>query len=103
MHPRRLLTAVVSVTSLLIIWFLIAVILEERNVYVTIARDKENMVKQFATCRGPSTMIQAHKSPKMCSPGFLWQQGRCAQCPRGTFSLPQWTVCEDFLTCDDLT
>jgi len=102
MHPRRLLTAVVSVTSLLIVWFLIAAILEERSVYVTIARDKENMVKQFATCRGPSTMIQAHNSPKTCFPGFLWQQGRCVQCPRGTFSLPQWTVCEDFLTCDDL-
>ena len=116
MHPSRLwrvatrlpgvrlplVTTVVSVICLIMVCLLLAAISEERKTYARIA--KENLVIQFTTCRGPSstTMIRTYSSPKMCSPGFLWRQGGCVPCPRGTFSLAQWTVCEDFLVCDDM-
>lgn len=95
MRPNRLIIAVFSVTCLLILWFLI-----ERKLSERLSRDMEDTAKQFAICREPSP--QTHKFQEVCSPGFIWQHGKCVKCPRGTFGLLQWTVCENLLTCDDI-
>ena len=102
MRPNRLIIiAIFSVTWLLILWLLIALITEDRKLSTRLSRDIEDTAKQFAICRKQSPS-QTHAPLKVCSPGFLWQQGKCVQCPKGTFGLPQWTVCESLLTCDDV-
>ena len=100
MRPNRLIIAVFSVTWLLILWLLIEFITEDRKLSERLSRDMEDTAKQLALCREPSP--QTYKTLKICSPGFIWQHAKCVKCSRGTFGLPQWTVCESVLTCDDI-
>ena len=100
MRPNRLIIAVFSVTWLLILWLLIEFITEDRKLSEGLSRNMEDTAKQLALCR--ETSPQTHKTLKICSPGFIWQHAKCVKCPRGTFGLPQWTVCESVLTCDDI-
>ena len=101
MRPNRLIIAVFSVIWLLILWLLIEFITEDRKLSEGLSRDMEDTAKQLALCREPSPQM-AHKTLKICSPGFILQHAKCVKCPRGTFGLPQWTVCESVLTCDDI-
>ena len=39
---------------------------------------------------------------KVCPLGFISLHSVCSQCSNDTFSLPHWTSCTKFLTCDDL-
>ena len=40
---------------------------------------------------------------RLCPLGFVSLQGKCSQCSEGTLSLPHWSSCAKFLTCEDLT
>ena len=42
-------------------------------------------------------------SSTACEMGSIRQGEKCLQCPSGTFSLPQWTVCKGWLTCSDIS
>ena len=97
----RSLTAILTLTiCLLSLLLVVGWISQEKEVYDELLHYQRQLESYSDHClRTKSWERIEHKT---CPLGFVSLHGKCSECPHGTFSLPRWTSCVKFLTCEDL-
>lgn len=97
---RRVLLVSSTVACLLIFAFLCTIYLDEREIYLSIGRDSARIEQLLSKC---PIVPAAQHSNKACPSGFIRQgHANCVPCSKGSFSLPQWSVCKDFIDCGEI-
>ena len=101
LHSMRTLTAILTLAICLFSLLLVmGWISQEKEVYDELLRYQRQLQSYHNQCLRTKSWERIEH--KMCPLGFVSTRGKCSKCPQGTFSLPRWTSCVKYLTCDDL-
>ena len=98
----RTLTAILTLTiCLFTLLLVVGWIGQEKEVYDKLLLYQRQLQGYNDHCLR-TTESREKIEHKTCPLGFVSLRGKCSECPHGTFSLPRWTSCVKFLTCEDL-
>ena len=101
MFQKRPPTIIVAICLVLFILIVLSLwVRQESTLYQEIVVYNREMINFQSKCfKIKSRERIEHKT---CQSGFISLHNKCLPCPEATFSLPQWTSCTIYLSCDDM-
>ena len=73
---------------------------EDKVVYKSVVKGVQENSDGLSKCLNMRHDIHPQTA---CAIGSIRQGEKCLRCRSGTFSLPQWTACKEWLTCRDIS